>query len=542
MWWRDRQLWLAVLIAAVIVVPRSALVSRAQSEGFDDEYHLSRGMAFWYRTLEGARLNDPPLGEAISAIPLCVLRCEIPNDGHVLYHQRISLENLLTIVAVWKSLLFLPMVGVVFWWLRQLYGLATAWVGAMLLAVEPNLAAFIPNAGLDVIATEGIFFAALLAWRYFGRPSIGRLIAMCVATAAAMLLKHTAVVVPILIVLYGIAWLFVKRPAWRPALAHVAIGILVFLLAMWALLLFDISKPKGPRDLAVLNDFERSLTERRLPGGSYIGSIIMARAHISRGHPAFLLGKKSLKGGWWYYFPVVAFYKVPTGIAVMFIAAAVSVFYHRPRWDEWMLLLGMVGTCALLMQSGISIGFRHFLPAYLFILLLAARCAVAWKWLAWVGVASSFVHATMRHPNYISYTNYPHGHIWLKISDSNLEWGQSLKQIGQWIESHPEYHNRTIYLAHYLAERGPHAAYHVGPRATILTSNMPLPTSGLLIISPTWLVSAYQPGDLYENLRLREPIDIIAGSMLVYDLDQPLPAGATQPATKKTKRRPKPAD
>ena len=71
---------------------------------------------------------------------------------------------------------------------------------------------------------------------------------------------------------------------------------------------------------------------------------------------------------------------------------------------------------------------------------------------------------------------------------------------------------------------------------------MPPPTSGILIISPTWLVSAYTPGDLYENLRLREPIDVIAGAMLVYDLDQPLPPGTTLPATKPARRRPKARD
>ena len=48
----DRHWWLAIAIAAAIVLPRSALVARAQSEGFDDEYHLSRGLDFWYRALE----------------------------------------------------------------------------------------------------------------------------------------------------------------------------------------------------------------------------------------------------------------------------------------------------------------------------------------------------------------------------------------------------------------------------------------------------------------------------------------------------------
>src|SRR5215211_7912371 len=98
MWFRDRHFWMAVLVATAIVLPRSVLIARASSEGFDDEYHLSRGMAYWYGTLSGARLNDPPLGEAISALPLVLLRCPIPDDGHVLYGQSASVESLLTVV------------------------------------------------------------------------------------------------------------------------------------------------------------------------------------------------------------------------------------------------------------------------------------------------------------------------------------------------------------------------------------------------------------------------------------------------------------
>jgi hypothetical protein len=535
----DRHFWLAVLVAGAIIVPRSVLVCRAQSEGFDDEYHLSRGLDFWYRALEPARLNDPPLGEGISALPLLVTGCSVPSDGHVLYNQRLSTQTLLVLVGIWKSLLFLPLVGGVFWWLRKTYGLVAAWGGAVLLAVEPNFAAFIPNAGLDVLAAEGIFFACLLAWRYFEEPNVPRVAAMTIATAFAMLLKHTAVVVPILIALYAIVWSIRERPRWRRALGHTALAVVIFLASLWALLLFDVSRPKAPKDLAVLNDFERSLIEHRLPCGTYIGSIIMARVHVDRGHPAFLLGQRSLHG-WWYYFPVVATYKVPFGVMVLSIAAWASIALLPLKWDEWMPALALLGSSAFFMKSGISIGFRHFLPAYLFLLILSTRClaltGIGWRVIGWTFIAATALHGAWQHPNYIAYTNFPRRHIWLKISDSNLEWGQSLKQVGEWISAHPELNAKKIYVAHYLAERGPHAAQYLPETTHVLRSENPMPKTGILIISPTWMISAYQAGDFYSKLRMRTPVDVIAGSMLVYDLRLPV----IHPSPKKH-RRPRPA-
>src|SRR4051794_33895047 len=90
---------------------------------------------------------------------------------------------------------------------------------------------------------------------------------------------------------------------------------------------------------------------------------------------------------------------------------------------------------------------RHFLPAYLFLLILSTRClalsGIGWRVIGWASIAATALHGAWHHPNYIAYTNFPRGHIWLKISDSNLEWGQSLKQVGEWVTSHPELNTRS---------------------------------------------------------------------------------------------------
>src|SRR5262245_58786400 len=75
------ELWLAIAIAALVLIPRGYFIANAQSERIDDEYHLQRGIQFLNQMLAGDRslpLNDPPLGAAISLLPLWIAGCWAP--------------------------------------------------------------------------------------------------------------------------------------------------------------------------------------------------------------------------------------------------------------------------------------------------------------------------------------------------------------------------------------------------------------------------------------------------------------------------------
>src|SRR5438034_4886140 len=74
---KQKQVWLAMLIAAVVVMPRSILIMRAHTDHFDDQAHLRRGMNFLMRNPSDMYLmmNDPPLGSAIGALPMLVTGC-----------------------------------------------------------------------------------------------------------------------------------------------------------------------------------------------------------------------------------------------------------------------------------------------------------------------------------------------------------------------------------------------------------------------------------------------------------------------------------
>ena len=77
-----------------------------------------------------------------------------------------------------------------------------------------------------------------------------------------------------------------------------------------------------------------------------------------------------------------------------------------------------------MMSSKINIGFRHFLPAYTFMLMLSSRvmlARIAWRSIAWSGAAIGGLHAVMFHPDYLTYLNFPRHRAWMQITDSNID-------------------------------------------------------------------------------------------------------------------------
>src|SRR5438067_164170 len=66
----DWRLHLALWVTALVVLPRAVLIARVHTPCVDDQYHLDRGIAFWSGKLGSMPVNDPPLGEAIIALPL----------------------------------------------------------------------------------------------------------------------------------------------------------------------------------------------------------------------------------------------------------------------------------------------------------------------------------------------------------------------------------------------------------------------------------------------------------------------------------------
>jgi hypothetical protein len=543
-----------VAVAACVLVPRTVLVSRAHTECWDDLAHLRQGLSLVMRTSVGGDRADPPLGQVLTALPMVATGCLPPRPENYqpapddppgaaatyaapVYGQKWSPETIRTMLAAWKALLVVPLAALVFHWCRALYGLGGGWLGMALLLVDPTVAGHVAPLALDLLGAETIVFACYFAWRYFERPTRGRLVAAGVSAMAAMLTKNTAAIVPAVFAVYAfLHWLRDRRvdaqsASFRRRFNQFLAGAVVAAAAFWPLTTFDFSRPRdhGPvvsteytENYSFTVDVVNGGLMHRWPGGVYIGSLALAYDKAGVGHPAYLLGHFS-RHGWWYYFPVVAAYKVPVGTALVMLLGLVSLRWRRPGWGETPLIVAVVCWGTFIILSGVNIGFRHFLPVYVPMLMLSARCVVIPRLprvVPWIGVALAAIHVGSYHPDYLSYVNWPREKPWLAISDSNIDWGQGLKQVRRWLDDHPEQTaGRTVWLGYFGNPEGRSVPYYLGNRARELQETDPAPTSGLLVVSPVWVAGVYGT-EQYAFLRPVAPDAVIGHSMLVYDLDR----------------------
>ncbi len=547
---RWRQLLAMLSIAAIVVGLRGYSISVQHSEGFDDEYHLVRGVAFLERGIGERSLNDPPLGEGLSALPLW-LTGSVPSDPAIdagIYGHRLSPQTLLNLLAIWKSLLFLPLLAIVARWVSELYGVRSAWIASALLVFDPTFAAHIPLSALDVLAVEGIIAACYVATRYICRPTLTRLGGMCACVATAMMLKHTAVILPGVIGLMAISWWWVvprfgsvrEAPPLRQQVGHIALACVFVPFFIWASTLFDISKP-----LPAISPMKGSdsriikLLDRNWPGGTYIRSFASGARHGHEGSIGYLLGERRTKG-WWYYYPVVATYKLTLATLALIVMCVTSFAVVRVRAAEWLLLVPLISYLAFSLTSSINIGFRHFLPALGLLLMLIARVTASrelWRgasyrpWFAWCAtglVILGAIETTWMHPDYLSFTNAARRshQPYLAISDSNVDWAQSLLQLRAWEVTQPA--DRPIALASFFPPERRRIEYYMnGSRIETvmifpydsLPPKKKLPVNGIFVVSPVCLAGTYDSLDRLRPLRSVTPRETIGDCLLVYDLD-----------------------
>jgi hypothetical protein len=171
--------------------------------------------------------------------------------------------------------------------------------------------------------------------------------------------------------------------------------------------------------------------------------------------PAFLNGDYS-STGWWYYFPYCFLVKTPLpllGLVVLGFSSVVAAIVSRKHWRRavlwvwldrssfvWILILGY-GLIALF--TNLNIGHRHLLPIYppLFIL---AGASIRWftkggrllRVLMTILVLTNVSVLAWIHPHYLAYFNVLAGGPskgYLHLTDSNVDWGQDLPLLSQWL-------------------------------------------------------------------------------------------------------------
>jgi 4-amino-4-deoxy-L-arabinose transferase-like glycosyltransferase len=166
-----------------------------------------------------------------------------------------------------------------------------------------------------------------------------------------------------------------------------------------------------------------------IPAPLFFAGIEMVRLHSAAGHPAFFLGRSGARG-WWYYFPVIFFFKSPLAFVVLAVAGVVLLLRNRCG-----IALAPILMFIPPMLSSINIGVRHILPVYPLLAICAAYAAMRLRWIAVLLLIWYFAATALAHPDYLAYFNEAAGrHPEAIAVDSNLDWGQDLKRLGKVID------------------------------------------------------------------------------------------------------------
>lgn len=187
----------------------------------------------------------------------------------------------------------------------------------------------------------------------------------------------------------------------------------------------------------------------------YVSGIDRQFAVMEARHPVFLDMNWSNSGYPSYYLRTLVL-KVPHSTQLLVLAAfAVALF--KWRGNLWRRRLSLLIPSALLLLvssfSTMQLGIRYILPLMPLLFLFASELAASWSWTKhrWqplaVLVALVIFDPWRTHPEYIAYFNEAAGGVEAgaqQLLDSNLDWGQDLHALKQYLDEHPEVQNLRL--------------------------------------------------------------------------------------------------
>lgn len=448
-----RGTWILAYAAVMLVtIVRVAATHRVFTEVLDEPVHVASGMQWLTRGTMSLDPSHPPLERILSALPLRIagigfqMEADSIQTGNRILYARGEHERNLVLARIGNLLLLLLMIGSTAAWARRYFEEPIPWVSAALLACMPPVLGHAGIATTDIAVATTIPLCLYALDRFLDGATRGRAAVLGFAVGIGLLSKFS------FLLFFPLAAAVVMLLRRRmPPLGPIAIAVVVAFLAVWAGYRFSFGRVGSINDSA---GFVAELAPAPLkplamwfgdhvpiPAPEFVIGAGIVKLHDRGGHPSYLLGKYSDRG-WWYYFPVVLFYKTPIPFLILAAWGIGALVLKARREHSWgPLQFALVPLVILLaaMTSRINIGIRHILPVYPGLAVVAglavvtiarqsreafSRAALA-ALLLWLVIGTS-----VAHPDYLAWFNEAAGdHPETIVVDSNLDWGQDVFRL-----------------------------------------------------------------------------------------------------------------
>jgi 4-amino-4-deoxy-L-arabinose transferase-like glycosyltransferase len=566
-----------ILIAAAILALASVW---HDAPIVDEDPHI--GAAYSYIVGHTYEFNPehPPLAKDLAGIALSFLNIPknfltnydashpgVVNDQwnfgrQLIYHSGVD-PILLVHTAKTPMILFFLFSGwLIFLWAKRTYNERAALMAVFLFSFSPTIIAHSRLVTTDIPALFGVLFASYFFLRYLLHSSRSNFIWASLAFGIALLTKFsTFLLVPYFIIL-ALVWGWVHgrhhlTHAGRELIKAILIMVVGFIFVVGPVYAFHIQNYPAARQkqdtIQTLQSFPGHIANMVIwasdksilrPYAQYGLGLTMVTQRASGGNRTYFLGSVS-STSFKSYFPIVFALKEPIPFLILLFAGlyfGISAWrrnHHESLAEKleknflafaMLLWIAIYGVTSI--SSNLNIGIRHLMPIYGFLFILTAgtiehainhrprfRKAVA-VLLVWY-----LAECLAVYPFYLTYFNKfaggPSGG-YRYVADSNLDWGQDLWRLGDYIKAN---NIQKIYVDYFgWAEQefylGQPFVWLVGGTYTnanqFFAAN---PNGGWIAVSGTYYdESSTKSGDNYYWLKAYKPTAVIGHSIFVWHL------------------------
>jgi hypothetical protein len=558
----------AVLTVLLFVAFAFQLVYHAvrTSATVDEPFHILAGHRHWQCGDFGINPEHPPLLKLLATAQLnfrqlseppweCGSKLTPKFDGFS-YGSTFIVDNGVDRVVVTTrlaaSLMSMLLALLVFLAAWEMFGRWEALTALAIVAFEPNFIAHGSLVTTDMAISATAFGAVYALYRFGKNHTWLRFLVGAFAIGLMLAAKHSAVIfVGVLFTLLIADAIVFQRSKLRlpqKVLRHIAIFAGMFLIGLAILWSFYGFRYRAiPNATAPTISVADYIRENGRPESvqSFPARVTEAISHIRVFPESYILGMadviawgtrncwlfgRAYATGKWFYFPVAFIVKSNIALLLLLPSGLIFLYFVRERWREGMFLLAPAAVFFVFASSSnFNTGVRHILPIYGFLIVISSAGAV---WLCrkfaafrYVLIALLVLNATAAiraAPAYLAFANDLWGgveHSHMIFSDSNVETGQSMKLVSEYLARKDVKDCWIATFVHPEMVRSVQPCRPMPSGTRIMVSRdlidpVPVVIEGSVLISDMELPP--RGGDEYVPISKSDPIALIGGNTFVY--------------------------
>jgi len=557
-------------------------------------YHLKTG-DFQFN------MTNPPLAKCLSAIPLLGLNLELPDlkkgpeklniieqwqfSRQFLYGNVVNAEKILLLSRIPTLILSIILGIYLFSWAKRLFNERAGILALVFYVFSPNILAHSRLATLDLALTVFMFISLYYFWLFMIQPKLKNIILCGICVSLSIMTKSTGfflIIIFFIFIVISIArdnkYGIYHRLPFIKHTPHSRNRYNQFITSIWFFLII------GAVSIFILNtgylfqdSFEplskgnnKSNIHQKLPINNfftrYVADIILEtpfplpKPYVQTLKSQFLITEEKTESQYFagrlypsarkYFMIAALLIKTPIPVLLLFIYSLVTLKNRKENIDSEILIITQI-IFILGLFSYLNIynaGLRYILPIYPLIFLITSQTERLIhvenyiKKFSFIVLICWYITGTIFiYPDYLAYFNETIGGAkngYKYMVQSNLDWGQDLKQLKRYLD---EKGIKKIKLGYYgsadanyynidyeylpsvgLKPQGSKQNwwYEIDSEAKIDCRQQKglIAVSATLLRSPGWMTRLF--GSCYQWLNEHEPVDNIGHSILIYKIDQ----------------------